>query len=210
MAINIVWCRGGHLVLKAKPGWKEGGSWRWRGCWSCEGVSRLCGSRAAACATGSAVGTMRQALEATPSMGAGSSPLKGRRAPVVLSSARPAVATAASTAGFRSMRLHGITDLTRRRPSREQRGEVQGAPSLDLCSCNGKCSTIGLFLLCLRWQASRWMYRTLVIVCSVYTLIISYLQFLCLLHPCILTWVKYMRVQITYLFFPSEFSCGWN
>lgn len=39
----------------------------------------------------------------------------------MLSSAQPVVATAASTAGFRSMRLHGITDPTPRRLSREGR-----------------------------------------------------------------------------------------
>jgi len=98
---------------------KKWGSWRRRGCWSCEGVSRLCGSAAAACATGSAVGTMRQAQEATPSTGAVSLSLKGRRALAPLSSARPVVATAASTAGCRCMRLHGTTDPTHRRPSRD-------------------------------------------------------------------------------------------
>uniref|UniRef100_A0A0A9FQM3 Uncharacterized protein n=1 Tax=Arundo donax TaxID=35708 RepID=A0A0A9FQM3_ARUDO len=62
---------------------------------------------------------MLRAPEATPLMGAGSSLLKGRRAPVVLSSVRPAVATAASTAGCRSTRLHGITCPTHHRRSRE-------------------------------------------------------------------------------------------
>ena len=50
---------------------------------------------------------------------------------MVLSSAPPAVATAASTAGSRCMRLHGVMDPTRRRLSRE--GEVEANWSLDLC-----------------------------------------------------------------------------
>lgn len=89
-------------------------SW-WRGWWSWGGASRSCGSAAAACGTASAAATMRPAPAATPWTGAGSLSPKARRAPSARSSARPAAATAVSTAGCRCTRLHGIARPTRRR-----------------------------------------------------------------------------------------------
>ncbi|XBH92396.1 hypothetical protein VPH35_083530 [Triticum aestivum] len=63
----------------------------------------------------SAAATTPPARGAMPWTVAGSSSPRARRAPSARSSARPAAATAASTTGCRSTRLHGTASPIRRR-----------------------------------------------------------------------------------------------